>query len=261
MIPDNLIPQSLKDKKKLNLIFLGSMLILETILFVSIIIILVKLIGLHLDKPNEAKQFYSLCGMGLMLIWIGVLFAYYAWAIYFYNINLGLTNQDWAEIRERKKYVQEGQTDEPTENPNAGQTLGLPPGTLRGTIALTLLVCSIALAIASLGMDSNVKVNTFLVDNFDFFKTAFLMMIAFYFGNKALETIGYKNTKTISGGAEAGKDANANKTTAEAGSIAPVSPVTGAATEKKNQLQQNPIAESLSDKLGSDDFDNPKAVQ
>jgi len=34
-----------------------------------------------------------------------------------------------------------------------------------------------------------VKDNETFIDNFDFFKNAFLMMIAFYFGQKSLETL------------------------------------------------------------------------
>ena len=116
------------------------------------------------------NELYNLIALGVLLIWFGILVAYYAWAIYFYNINLGLTNQDWAEIRVRRQYSPEGAEDVPSENPNNDQTLGLPTGTVRGTLALTLMIGGLAMTIAALGMDSFMKENTFLVDNFDFFR-------------------------------------------------------------------------------------------
>ena len=258
MTTDNRIEKSILDKRKLNSLFIYGIGLLEFILFMAIVMVAFKVTGLDLNDSHSARQFYSLCAMALMLLWIGILIVYYAWAIYFYNINLGLTNQDWAEIRERKQYVPEGVTEVPSDNPNASQTLGLPPGTLRGTIALTLLVCSIALAIASLGMDSNIKVNTFLVDNFDFFKTAFLMMIAFYFGNKALESIGYKSPGSVSGPA---KTNPANPVSPASESGAPLSPIVESATEKKKEMKQNPLIENQAAATGVDDFDNPQAVQ
>ncbi|WP_372774601.1 hypothetical protein [Mangrovibacterium sp.] len=261
MTTDNRIEKSIVNKKKLNYIFLGCMILVEFLILVALITILIKLWCLGMEGPDSIKHFYSMCAMGLMLLWIGILIAYYAWAIYFYNINMGLTNQDWAEIRERRMYVPEGQTDEPTENPNAGQTLGLPPGTVRGTIALTLLICGIALAIASLGFDSSIKANTFLVDNFDFFKTAFLMMIAFYFGNKALESIGYKSRRTIGPPGNEQTPENSSTQNPKPSGDAPLSPVTQAASIKKNELKQTTLLNPEDLSTGSDDFDNPKAVQ
>jgi hypothetical protein len=89
----------------------------------------------------------------------------------------------------------------PERNPFYDQTLGLPPGTVRGTIALTLLVCGVAFVIAALNMKNSVAENTVLVDNFDFFKKAFLMMIAFYFGTKSLEILQGKEGKETKDGA------------------------------------------------------------
>ncbi len=248
------IETSLINKRLMNRIFIGSIILLELILLSAIVLIAFRLCHILTDENNNGKELYSLIAMGLMLLWIGVLVAYYAWAIYFYNINLGLTNQDWAEIRERKQYLPEGEMQLPTENPNAVQTLGLPPGTLRGTIALTLLVCSIALAIASLGMDSNVKVNTFLVDNFDFFKTAFLMMIAFYFGNKALESIGYKSQKTINGSQQSNPEPPTGGSPATS---APRSAVVENAASVQDKLQAN--STSINPDKADNDFENPEA--
>lgn len=185
------LERSIINKKFINRLFVGLMCLIELIILGAIAHIVVQII----KGPEE--ELYNLIALGVLLIWFGVLVAYYAWAIYFYNINLGLTNEDWAEIRERKQYSPEGVEDVPTENPNNGQTLGLPTGTVRGTLALTLMIGGLAMTIAALGMESFMNENAFLVDNFDFFKTAFLMMIAFYFGSKSLEMIGYKSNKVI----------------------------------------------------------------
>ncbi|MDX9883499.1 MAG: hypothetical protein RBS73_15665 [Prolixibacteraceae bacterium] len=251
----NRIEKSIRQKKKMNYVFVYGIGFLELILLFALVFVAFELVSLSRNNGN-ISQLYNLIAMGLMLLWIGLLVAYYAWAIYFYNINLGLTNQDWAEIRERKQYIPEGAIEVPSENPHAAQTLGLPPGTLRGTIALTLLVGGIAMAIASLGMDPAVKVDSLVVDNFDFFKTAFLMMIAFYFGNKALEIIGYKSTKALTPGSPS-PAAPSGETPSS-----PVSPVTQAAGESKLLLrqEQQPAAPILPVD-GDNDFDNPKAVQ
>ena len=257
MIHDR-IERSIRQKKKMNYVFVYGIGFLELILLLALVFVGIELKGLDVSKKEEISLLFNLIALGLMLLWIGLLVAYFAWAIYFYNINLGLTDQDWAEIREHKQYVPEGAVDVPSENPNAAQTLGLPPGTLRGTIALTLLVGGIAMAIASLGMDSTVKANSFVVDNFDFFKTAFLMMIAFYFGNKALESIGYKSSKVLLPGQNPTPAASSGETT----QLAPVSPVIQAASETGSVLKQGQqnIATTAPSAENSD-FDNPNAVQ
>lgn len=255
MIHDR-IEKSIRQKEKMNYVFVCGIGFLELILLLALVFVAFKLGKLDCHNDGDIRLLYNLIALGLMLLWIGLLIAYYAWAIYFYNINLGLTNQDWAEIRERKQYVPESADDIPSENPNAAQTLGLPPGTLRGTIALTLLVGGIAMAVASLGMDPTVKANSFIVDNFDFFKTAFLMMIAFYFGSKALESIGYKSTKVLTPG-QTTPAASVNET-----QQAPVSPVLQAAAESKSVLKQGQQnATTTVSPVEDSDFENPHAVQ
>jgi hypothetical protein len=186
MAEQNNIQQATKKTETLNIILLWVFAGLEAILLASLVLLAIQI------SSEKDPNYYNLVALGIMLVWFGILIGYYAWAIYFYNINLGLTNEDWAEIRERRIHEPEGAENVPNENPNINQTLGLPTGTVRGTVALTLLMGAVAMTIAALGMDSKVSANSFLVDNFDFFKTAFIMMIAFYFGNKSLEMLGYK---------------------------------------------------------------------
>ncbi len=186
------LERAIINKKRRNHLFLGLMGVVMLIVLIPIVCVIVRIFG------GGNDELYQLVALLIMLVWFGGLSAYYAWSIYFYNINRGLTDESWAEWREKNKYSPDGSNAFPAENPHAEETLGLPKGTIRGTLALTLMVGGLAMTIAALGMENSIKEDTFLVDNFDFFKTAFLMMIAFYFGNKSLEMIGYKSKKIYS---------------------------------------------------------------
>ncbi len=247
MTPFNRISKSIKDKKFLNKLFIGLMCLLELILLGAIAHIVVQFV------KNPGDQLYNLTALGLLILWFGILVAYYAWAVYFYNINLGLTNEDWAEIREKKLHSPESLVDIPTENPNKDETLGLPKGTVRGSLALSLMVSALAMTIAALGMDSTLPVNTLIVDNFDFIKTAFLMMIAFYFGHKSLELIGYKS-KHVYGTGQETSDREA-RSTMSATAPPPVSNI----SEVKQVLKTGSVPDT--DKSNRDpEFNNDEAV-
>ena len=77
----------------------------------------------------------------------------------------------------------------PERNPHERDSLGLPPGTIRGTIALTILVGGLAVTIKALSYSEQYDGDSLIVDHFEFFKEAFLMVIAFYFGTKGLEIL------------------------------------------------------------------------
>lgn len=134
--------------------------------------------------------------VSLLLFWVGILLSYYVWAIYYYNINLGYSEKEWQAMwlradtaKRRKDAGMDYDQDDlklPEDNPYKDETFGLPAGTVRGTIALTLLMGGISMFIMSIG---NPRFNFY--ENFDFFIQAFLMMVAFYFGSKAL---GYLST-------------------------------------------------------------------
>lgn len=138
--------------------------------------------------PTE--PFFFILAAAIVVSWILMLTLYYVWAIYFYNINRGWTDKDWDDAQ--NNLLVQGSPAEPENNPNNDQTLGLPQGTVRGTIALSVLVGGMAMLVASLGMPGKLSQNEFLVDNFEYIKTAFLMVIAFYFGSKTLEFIDRK---------------------------------------------------------------------
>lgn len=181
-----LIEKARKNKKRLNWLLLCGIGIIQLILIDLIAVITWKAVF----HSTDIAELYKAVAIDIILLWVGALIGYYTWAIYFYNINLGLTNEDWAEIRDK---VAKGEEVEVREtNPHEKDTLGLPDGTIRGTLALSLAVGALALLIASLGIKNTMPLNQLFVDTFDFFKTAFLMMIAFYFGNKSLQYLNYQ---------------------------------------------------------------------
>lgn len=246
----NYIKKALEEKKKVNKTLKWATLVFAGLIVLALLAIIVQL---FLDPGN----IYTLVALAVIVVWFGILIGYYAWAIYFYNINLGLTDEDWAEIRERKKYNPEG-VDEPKENPNINQTLGLPTGTVRGTVALTLLIGGLAMTIAGFGMDSTHDASSFLVDNFEFFKTAFLMMIAFYFGNKSLEMLGYKSTRA----GKSGKDSNNSdeSSTGDTDSPTPVLREGGSVKSILKKVTGSKDNKKDAEKKEHSDFHNPEAA-
>jgi len=171
------------------------------------LIILNLILFKFLFAPKEV--FFFNLAASIILSWVLILILYYVWAIYFYNINLGWTDKDWQD--HETKILVEGTPSEPKANPNLVETLGLPPGTVRGTIALSVIVGGMAMLIASLAMPGRLSQNEFLVDHFEFLKTAFLMVIAFYFGTKSLELL--KDKKPASGGDTAEEEKGSSSST------------------------------------------------
>ena len=168
----NDLEKALKQKKRANRLFIWGLGIIEIGLVVFILFNSLK--GLW-----DGTSVFSIIALDLILLWMGILIAYYAWAIYFYNINLGLTNESWARIKEEKEKIREleelGEDTSnieppliPEDNPYGNQGLGLPPGTIRGTLALTLMMGAFSLFIFSMGDNSQIfEGNSFLYDNFD----------------------------------------------------------------------------------------------
>lgn len=159
----------------------------------SVLLLVVGFWGAFLIIASDDGNPYQAIALIIVLIWCVIFLRYFVWAVYHYNINFGLTDEDWDKIykaREDKELgisVAEGAPEEPLYNPYRSQTFGLPPGTVRGMIAFTLLFGAIALTVVSMGMKSELNENAFFWDHFEFFKTAFLMMVAFYFGDRSLK--------------------------------------------------------------------------
>jgi hypothetical protein len=177
----------LKSKRNLNWLLLFLFALIEIVVLTLMAFTLID----YLKTDTRGIGISHLVSIELILLWVGVIIGFYGWSIYFYNINFGLTNQDWFEIREKTAKGEEVKV--PSENPHTEETLGLPKGTVRGTIALTVLIGGLSMTIYSFGLGAEYQNDSMIVDHLDFFKTAFLMVIAFYFGNKSLETMGYKS--------------------------------------------------------------------
>lgn len=143
----------------------------------------------------EQKNIFAIVGLLMLVIWLAVFMIYFVWSVYHYNINFGITDGEWAEIAEAKRQGRDLELEnpalqirEPQYNPYRSQTFGLPPGTVRGMIAFTLLFGGISLLIASMGTEEiNPEMMQLRIQQFEFFETAFLMMIAFYFGDRSLK--------------------------------------------------------------------------
>ena len=131
-------------------------------------------------------------GMYIMLTWFILVVLYYIWAIWYYNVNLGYTTKAWKEIKKRVKDalsrqaagepVDESELEEPFDNPYQDETLGLPPGTVRSTIALTLTIGALVMLYISFYAPEGINFSS----RFEYYITAFEMMIAFYFGSRAI---------------------------------------------------------------------------
>ena len=222
--------------------------------FIFLMFLVATLLGLlGLREP------YLNFSVTIIISWIVILLAYYAWAIYFYNVNYGWSEDDWKRFRKEKQSNPEVMEEQPLENPHKEETMGLPPGTVRGTIALTLLVSALSLSIAALSWDDRIRENELLIDHFDFLKQAFLMMIAFYFGTKSLEILQGDTEKS---GKEATRTADARPVTytdivsdMQEAQREPIGTLEAAALKKA--WQQDEIVEEAA---MQSDFYDPKAV-
>lgn len=165
----------------------------------------------------EHNNLFQAVGLATAVIWISVFLVYFMWSVYFYNINYGLTDQDWDKIYEIKELKRQGfkveeseDVDVPMYNPYRSQTFGLPPGTVRGMIAFTLLMGGMSLLITSFGSGYTGMDMALLSQQFEFFETAFLMMIAFYFGDRSLKYISQRwsgsGVPNIAGGPDPNPD-------------------------------------------------------
>jgi hypothetical protein len=158
----------------------------------SVILVIFAFLGaifIYIEHDNV----FQAIGLATAVIWIALFLIYFMWSVYHYNINYGLTDQDWQRIYDSRDMHSQGipvkasDMEMPPYNPYKSQTFGLPPGTVRGMIAFTLLMGGMSLLIVSFGTQYTGVDAALLSQQFEFFETAFLMMIAFYFGDKSLK--------------------------------------------------------------------------
>src|SRR5688572_31977269 len=108
---------------------------------VCIIIVILIFVGvwgfyaLH-DSGLQKSAFHSVA-LAVIILWACVFLGYFIWGVYFYNINLGLTEEEWEKIDANKlkksrgeHFSEEEVNSEPADNPYKDQTFGLPPGTV-----------------------------------------------------------------------------------------------------------------------------------
>lgn len=139
--------------------------------------------------------------------------------------------------------------EEPEYNPYKDETFGLPPGTARGMIAFTLLFGAIAMLIVSIGMENEIDTNAMFWGQYEFFKTAFLMMIAFYFGSRSLQYLQSRNQPFVAGSNKKNNQQNVGKSSIltvpqneQNGSIPVINPMESNDTsdKKQNNEKQDP---------------------
>lgn len=154
-------------------------------------------------SPPNGLPVYEKLALIVILAWMALLIAYYAWQIYFYNYNYGKSSAFWKRFVElsisdsRKSEAQlYKEFSAPDKNPFQDQTFGLPPGTVRGTMALTVLVGGLCLLILAIG-GSKLFDEPAFARQLNFFEQAFLMVIAFYFGTKGFEIMQQEETKRM----------------------------------------------------------------
>ncbi len=193
-----------------SLLLLGSFVFFEGVLFILMLLLInsavtiIPMPGLRFD----GMTIYQVVSIILVLGWVGLLIGYFAWCTHFYNYNFGRSEGFWNKFVARVKEAEaEGKTENeiydelaaPRQNPYADQTFGIPPGTVRGTLALTIVVGGLSLLISFFSSEGfrEVPRGSILEDYFAFFKDAFLMVVAFYFGTRALDIIEKEKTRRV----------------------------------------------------------------
>lgn len=195
-------PERKKSKSRKLLRFSSTtILILALLVFELTLLVLIAMLilVLPLRLGDQATSLFTLLPLVLVFGWLGLLTGYLAWCTHFYNYNFGRSEAFWNKFVARCIDAEaEGRTENdvynelaaPRQNPYAAETFGIPPGTVRGSIALTILVAGLGLLIALIGGNRPGE------NYFEFFETAFLMVVAFYFGTKGLSIL-QGDTKTV----------------------------------------------------------------
>jgi hypothetical protein len=202
---------------------------------------------------------FKAIGLGIVTLWACIFLSYFIWAIYYYNVNLGLTDEEWNKIYAAKEdkrmgnfYNEDDIEAEPEYNPYKDETFGMPNGTVRGMIAFSLLFGAIALLVVSFGMTNEIDPNSLFWDQYEFFKTAFLMMIAFYFGSRSLQylrpngapvPVGKDNPSPASGSVPPSMEEQVKKEIKEPSPIGATDPMK---TPEEKPKKEKPVKEDFS---------------
>ncbi len=159
-------------------------------------------------NPDSQTKFEEAIGLSFWVIGIWLFIVVVLLVVLFvrYHFYGGLPRKQYNSLVEEIKNDASIPSGEKAEhyprNTYHDQTLGLPKGTVRGLLTLTLLVanCLVLYVSTYAPPGSQYKNNT------EFITTAFLMMIAFYFGSKAVDVFKAREKtrrKTMPEGGEA----------------------------------------------------------
>ena len=123
----------------------------------------------------------------IIALWLAIVAGLLIYLFARFQFYGGLRRKRYIELLEKIKKDDTIPWDEKAEhypqNPYKGETLGLPKGTVRGLLTLTLLVANCLVLYVS----THSPPGSHFRENTEFITTAFLMMIAFYFGSKAVD--------------------------------------------------------------------------
>src|SRR6185295_14241585 len=152
---------SKSEKKKIDIIMKVLLAALGYLVLVAVICIGIHGLWHHTHNgTKDVEDIYRHLAISVIIGWVLYLIAYYIWAIHFYNVNQGWTNDDWEKYETKTADMPGLATEEePDGNPNKGESLGLPPGTVRATLALSLLMAGLAMLIASLSLNNTYPAN------------------------------------------------------------------------------------------------------
>lgn len=169
------------------------------------------------SKADSLEKSYpgtAILAIILMVVWLSLVIWYLYWAINRYAQNYGLSDKEW-KILNPEAYAKEEELDkyreiririierakkeyellypgkpfqgvipalvEPPKNPYAKDSFGLPPGTIRGILAITAMFAFVVIECANLFSPANLE------RDFSELLMVFQMVIAFYFGARAVE--------------------------------------------------------------------------
>lgn len=167
------------------------------------------------DMKNDPVVRFA---FAIFIGWILIMLIYYFWAVRYHVVNYGLSKRMWkilypealartkkgkeslkrvraAMVQRRvEEQARSADLDEdyspvttpfepPKENPYKKDSFGLPPGTIRGTLALTALVMFILIEAVNLFSKYSLE------GHFDGLIVALQMVLAFYFGSKAVDVL------------------------------------------------------------------------
>src|SRR6266480_44292 len=121
--------------------------------------------------------------------------------------------------------------DEPPGNPYQEDSFGLPPGTIRGILALTALIMFVLVEGVNLHSPASLE------GQFDGMVTVFEMVVAFYFGSRAVEALKATTAEPTSKNGAASMPATVE--TASPGSRASVVPATAAPLDKASRAVES----------------------